>query len=219
MANRKRLLVAALLAIAMATAACGNDAEVESAPLQSDQPAQTTTTTVAASPDETTAPSTTTPEAGGAPVNETLDPAGAVTGGTVGRSYLADEFPQELTGIVGLAAADLAERLEIDQATISVVLVEEVVWGDGSHGCPQPGMAYTQVLTDGLRIILEADGQLYDYRSGGLSDPELCVQAVDKDESRGGLYELTPEGKVIPVQPPGDNESAEPTDGLNPPDS
>jgi hypothetical protein len=218
MAIQQRPLVAALLTIVLATAACGNDAEVESAPLPSDQPAQTTTTTVAAaSPDETTAPSTTTPEAGGVPVSETLDPAGAVTGGTVGRSYLADEFPQELTGIVGLALADLAERLGIDQAAISIVLVEEVVWGDGSHGCPQPGMAYTQVLTDGLRIILEADGQLYDYRSGGLSNPELCVQAVAKDESLGGLYELTPEGTVVPVAPK-DDESTEPTDGLNPPD-
>jgi len=150
-------------------------------------------------------------------VSETLDPAGSVNGGTVGRSYLADDYPQELTGIVGLAATDLADRLDIDQATISVVLLEEVVWGDASLGCPVPGMSYAQVLTDGMRIILEANGQLYDYRSGGAADPRLCVQAADKGKSRAGLYELTPEGEVIPVAPPSD-DTAKPTDGLNPPD-
>jgi hypothetical protein len=150
-------------------------------------------------------------------VSEILDPAGNVTGGSVGRSYLADDFPQELTGIVGLAVADLAGRLGIAEAAITVVLVEEVVWGDSSHGCPQPGMSYTQVLTDGLRIILEAGGQLYDYRSGGLSDPKLCVQAVDKDESRAGIFELTPEGEIIYIPSPG-SDPVKPTDGLNPPD-
>lgn len=148
-------------------------------------------------------------------MSESLDPVGGVVGGVVGLSYIDDTYPTELTGMVGLAIADLAGRTGIDKTAISVVLVEEVVWSDGSHGCPQPGMAYTQVLTDGLRIVLEANGLLFDYRSGGLSEPALCVQAADKDETRAGMFELTPEGEVIFVPGPVDKG---PSDTIGPPD-
>ena len=194
--------------------ACGGDVE-ESIVEQSTTQADTT-------PTSTTTPTTTTTETrnleiGDVPMSEALDPAGSIAGGNVGRSYVATTYPTELTGIVGLAISDLAGRLAIDESAITVVLVEEVVWSDGSHGCPQPGMSYTQALTDGLRIVLEADGLLYDYRSGGSSDPALCVQAEDKDETRAGMFELTPEGEVIPVTVP-DKDTGTPTEGLNPPD-
>ena len=39
-----------------------------------------------------------------------------------------------------------------------MVSVEEVTWRDGSRGCAQPGMAYTQALIDGSRITLRAGG-------------------------------------------------------------
>jgi hypothetical protein len=198
---------------AVVLSACGGDAE--------ESPAEQSTTQADATPTSTTAPITTTDNSnldiGEVPMNEALDPAGSTVGGNVGRSYAATTYPTELTGIVGLAISDLAGRLAIDESAITVVLVEEVVWNDGSHGCPQPGMSYTQALTDGLRIVLETEGLLYDYRSGGSSNPALCVQAEDKDETRAGMFELTPEGEVIPVTIP-DKETGTPTEGLNPPD-
>lgn len=149
-------------------------------------------------------------------MSETLDPMGSVVGGTVGPSYINESFPPELTGIVELAIEDLMDRLAGDTPNVTVVLVEEVVWGDGSLGCPKPEMSYVQVPTDGLRIVLEADGLLYDYRSGGFSDPVLCVQAVAKDKTEAGIFQLTEDDEIIYV-PPSD-EKGGPSEGIDPPD-
>ncbi|HEY3005474.1 MAG TPA: hypothetical protein VGJ44_24220 [Kribbellaceae bacterium] len=72
------------------------------------------------------------------------------------------------------AVADLARRLGVGSDAISVVSVEEVTWPDGSLGCPEPGMAYTQMLEDGQRIVLEHGGTSYEYHSGGHGEPFLC---------------------------------------------
>jgi hypothetical protein len=71
------------------------------------------------------------------------------------------------------AVNDLLVRLG-GRATIEVVRYEDVVWRDGSLGCPQPGMAYTQALEDGYRIEL-ADGDIvYHYHGITNGAPFLC---------------------------------------------
>lgn len=198
-------------AVALSACASAEDAVVESSTTLAD-----VASTTAAPTASTAQPGS--PEMGEIQMSETLDPLGSVDGGNVGLSYVYDEYPTELNGIVGLAVSDLATRLEIAESAITVVLVEEVVWSDGSLGCPQPGMSYIQVLTDGLRTVLEANGRIYDYRSGGSSGPVLCEQAVVKDEPSAGMFELTPEGEVIPVTTVPSKETGAPTEGLNPPD-
>ena len=47
-----------------------------------------------------------------------------------------------------------------------VVSAEAVTWNDGSLGCPEAGQAYTQALVEGYQVILEVDGERYDYRVG-----------------------------------------------------
>lgn len=76
---------------------------------------------------------------------------------------------------VAIAINDLAERFGADAEAITVVLIEEVTWRDGSLGCPQPGMLYTQALVEGARIVLEYDGVSYDYHSGPRTDPFFCA--------------------------------------------
>jgi hypothetical protein len=46
------------------------------------------------------------------------------------------------------------------------VTVEPVTWPDGSLGCPDPGMMYTQALVEGYRVTLLAGDLTYDYRVG-----------------------------------------------------
>lgn len=72
------------------------------------------------------------------------------------------------------SVADLASRLGVDSEVIEVVSVEEVTWRNGSLGCPQPGMFYTQALVDGLRIVLAVAGRGYHYHQGGQGEPFLC---------------------------------------------
>lgn len=79
------------------------------------------------------------------------------------------------TGAAALAAEDLADRLGVDVDDVEVTRVEEVTWRDASLGCPQPGMAYAQVLTNGTLVVLEVDGTTYEYHAGGPRAPFLCV--------------------------------------------
>lgn len=79
--------------------------------------------------------------------------------------------------IVEAAAADLAERLDVDREEISLVSFEWVTWNDGSIGCPEPGVVYTQALVEGSRVVLEHDGLEYDYHAGASGNPFLCEKS------------------------------------------
>jgi hypothetical protein len=72
------------------------------------------------------------------------------------------------------AKADLAAHLRVDPAQVTVVSTAEVTWRDGSLGCPEPGMFYTQALIPGIRTILEVAGKQYHYHSGGHRAPFRC---------------------------------------------
>lgn len=73
---------------------------------------------------------------------------------------------------------DLAARLQGDVTGAVVVVAEQVVWPDGSLGCPQPGAFYTQALVPGYKVVLELDGKRYDYRSGRGGTVKLCEPRV-----------------------------------------
>ncbi len=98
--------------------------------------------------------------------------------------HRVEELPSEpptgvvepgLDPLIGQAKADLADRLGIPVDDIETVSAEAVVWPDGSLGCPQPGMEYTQVLVDGAKIVLYAQDKTWEYHSGGTRAPFLCV--------------------------------------------
>jgi hypothetical protein len=84
------------------------------------------------------------------------------------------------------AKADLAERAGVDVEAITVVRAEAVVWPDGGLGCPEPGMAYPQVLTEGALIELEADGEVHRYHSGNDRPPFLCTDPQEPADGAGG---------------------------------
>ena len=63
----------------------------------------------------------------------------------------------------------------VNPSAIEVSSAELVEWPDAGLGCPQPGMAYRQVPTDGSLIILVYDSVEYRYHTGGsTSVPFLC---------------------------------------------
>jgi hypothetical protein len=93
---------------------------------------------------------------------------------------------QELP-IVAPAKADLAARLGVEPDELEVISAEEVTWPDGSLGCPEPGMSYTQALVDGSKVVLGHDDRVYVYHAGADGEPFLCPS----DEKDGG-YEMVP---------------------------
>lgn len=81
-----------------------------------------------------------------------------------------------LARVVEQARADLAGRLGVPEADISVVSAELVTWPDAGLGCRQKGRSYAQVLTDGSRTVLRHDGRLFAYHTGGrTAEPFLCT--------------------------------------------
>lgn len=92
------------------------------------------------------------------------------------------------------AIADLAGRTEDDPGEIEVVSFDRITWNDGSLGCPEPGMMYTQALVDGWRIQLERDGVIYPYHAGSDGEPFLCESPSLKP------------GPDPSLSPPGDTE-------------
>lgn len=67
--------------------------------------------------------------------------------------------------VIDDAVADLATRLGIDGASIDLLDAREVTWRDGSVGCPQPGLAYTQALVPGSLVMLRVDDASYAYHA------------------------------------------------------
>jgi predicted small lipoprotein YifL len=97
---------------------------------------------------------------------------------------------QDQLPIVAPAIDDLARRVGATPEDIEIVSAEEVTWPDGSLGCPEPGMSYTQSLVDGSKVVLRYDDRVFVYHAGGDNKPFLCPS----DEKDGGHEMVPPPG-------------------------
>lgn len=80
----------------------------------------------------------------------------------------------DLQLMIQMALADAKRRTGIDLAGLQVASAERVIWSDGSLGCPQPDMLYTQALAPGYRIRIIAASETLDYHAGLRGTPQLC---------------------------------------------
>ena len=90
--------------------------------------------------------------------------------------------PEELEEETEMAGEDALPRLierateDLIQATgaafdeITVVSTEEIEWSDTGLGCQEPNKMYAQMITPGFLIVLESDGNTFNYHTG--ADPE-----------------------------------------------
>ncbi|MDQ3739232.1 MAG: hypothetical protein M3337_08705 [Actinomycetota bacterium] len=83
--------------------------------------------------------------------------------------------PQGVDDAASAAIEDLAGRIGVDRSAITVDTDERVTWRDGSLGCPQPGMAYTQALVPGRRLVLAGGGRTYAYHGTRTGPLTYCV--------------------------------------------
>jgi hypothetical protein len=87
---------------------------------------------------------------------------------------LVDRMLEQASDLSGMPASDLA-----------VEGAEAVTWPDGSLGCPEPGMMYTQVLVDGYWVVIRAGAETYDFRASG-SDFKLCPPSRNNPRAHDG---------------------------------
>jgi hypothetical protein len=66
-----------------------------------------------------------------------------------------------------IARAVVAGRLGIGVADTRLWSVTPRTFADGSLDCPEPGMAYAQVVTPGHVVLVEAEGRRFDVRVAG----------------------------------------------------
>lgn len=60
--------------------------------------------------------------------------------------------------------ADASKRTGLPTSELVVTHAWRRTWNDGSLGCPQPGMYYTQALVPGWQVIVAAGERSLDYR-------------------------------------------------------
>ena len=71
----------------------------------------------------------------------------------------------ELTPAEQAAVSRLAVTLNLPADQISVISTEAVNWPDGCLGIQRPGMMCTEAIVPGFRIILQANGEQYEFRT------------------------------------------------------
>jgi hypothetical protein len=102
---------------------------------------------------------------------------------------LTEEIPpvkgEVRQGILDPILKEAAALAKVAREKLVIVRAEPVVWNDGSLGCPEPGMMYTQALINGYWVVIHAAGQTYDFRVG-----------------RGGSFQLCPAGRGRPPRKP-----------------
>ena len=116
----------------------------------------TTTTTTAPSPE---VPDTSQPDRTVSTLPEQVPPE---------ENPLPDEAVDTSAIPAGLMVsilADAATRSGMSASDIFAVRAEQALWNDGSLGCPEPGMSYTQAQVDGYWVVLKAGDALLDYRA------------------------------------------------------
>ena len=91
-----------------------------------------------------------------------------------GSASSGTSTPERMPDAVWAAILADLERQTGGPSDPEVVSADAVTWSDGSLGCPEAGQAYTQALVEGYQVILEVDGERYDYRVGSGPDVKLC---------------------------------------------
>ena len=86
-----------------------------------------------------------------------------------------------LDRLTQLAITDLAQRLDLAPQLITAIEAESITWPDTSLDCPQPGVAYSQTLTQGFILRLEVQGQIYEYHTNTDGIVILCSPALEKN--------------------------------------
>ena len=77
----------------------------------------------------------------------------------------ADIPMDEYTAMLWLAQEDLSHRLAVEIGSIKLAEIERAGWPVYWPDDPEPGVAYIEIALAGFRMVLEADGQAYEYET------------------------------------------------------
>ena len=195
----KKRAITLVAGLALVVAACGADVDPISETAQPDSTlaAQTTegtsTTVTPATPQPPEDDYGVDPEAGETEAGETETTTTTVSEATpppdgpvdAGGGKIVEPVPVEDSAppIVGEAPASVMEAIMADlsgltgaqPSAFTVIRAESVIWNDGSLGCAQPGVMYTQATVPGYWVVIDHAGTEYDYRTNDRGSFVRCV--------------------------------------------
>ena len=99
--------------------------------------------------------------------------------------FLIGAYPTGPLGGLAMIGHDAGPR-----ADLRVLDAAAVDWPDGSAGCPEPGVLYTQAVVPGYRIRIQAGDAVLNYHATRHSQaPVLCPakRAQPALPPRGGI--------------------------------
>jgi hypothetical protein len=97
-------------------------------------------------------------------------------------------------------AADAANRFKVAESSVVLTGAEQVMWSDGSLGCPEPGILYTQMLVPGFRVTAKTqEGQLI-YHTDSRGNARTCGTSASGPAKR--LADKVPQGNEPHTAPP-----------------
>jgi hypothetical protein len=101
---------------------------------------------------------------------------GAVSGGRAAAVHAQQPTGGPPAPLVERVRQDLARRLGISAAQVTVAESTAMTWSSLALGCPAPGLAYASVQTPGFQLLLDAFGQRHAYHTDTRETFVACVQ-------------------------------------------
>lgn len=104
-----------------------------------------------------------------------------------GRVQGAPGVPLAAEAVVAAVRADAARLLGIAGLDELTVAIDAVTWGDGSLGCAQPGMMYTQARVPGWLLRVSIGAQRWRYHASRSGAWVLCPEGLGGQPAPGDL--------------------------------
>ncbi|MEJ2266405.1 MAG: hypothetical protein P8X95_23410 [Anaerolineales bacterium] len=73
--------------------------------------------------------------------------------------------PSELSPAVQAAIKQLSSATGVNVQDIQIISTEQVDWPDACLGLPNTGETCAQVVTPGFQVVLQVNGQKYEFRT------------------------------------------------------
>lgn len=90
-------------------------------------------------------------------------------------TLMPDSTNPALQKLIEAAIQDLTKRFSIPTEQIQLKEAAAVTWNDSSLGCPNPAMMYTQALTPGYLIRLQAAERVFEYHTDTKETVVYCA--------------------------------------------
>lgn len=105
-------------------------------------------------------------------------PEAAATEGPTIEEPTPSHIPVDLTPAQRAALTALSEQLNLSVDKITLISTEAITWPDGCLGIVRMGVICTQAEVPGFKIILEADGQKYEFHTNQDGSIAMLVEGA-----------------------------------------